>query len=174
MNSTIGKMWNNAHNLKRDAHKIFSLHEASNSRVVILDKTYRKIRGLTSDQEEMLRQSLRCTENGLFKAAHIMAWASLVDYIERCIWDLGILNINQARPKWKIKSLEDLRENYPESQIIDAGRELGIYRKNFLKALQGLLNKRNECAHPSEYYPEINQTLGYISEIIDRLKSLMI
>lgn len=41
-----------------------------------------------------------------------------------------------------------------------------------MKALHGLLNRRNECAHPSEYFPDLNETLGYIGELFKRIKQL--
>ena len=41
-----------------------------------------------------------------------------------------------------------------------------------MKALHGLLNKRNECVHPSDYYPDVNETLGFISELFTRAETL--
>jgi hypothetical protein len=41
-----------------------------------------------------------------------------------------------------------------------------------MRTLHGLLSRRNECAHPSEYFPDLNMTLGYISDLIDRIKRL--
>ncbi len=41
-----------------------------------------------------------------------------------------------------------------------------------MKALHGLLNKRNECAHPEDYYPSLNDTLGYLDEIFKRIGML--
>lgn len=53
-------------------------------------------------------------------------------------------------------------------------RRVGIYNKTVMKALQGLLNKRNESAHPSDYFPDMNETLGYMSEIFQRVERLKI
>jgi hypothetical protein len=41
-----------------------------------------------------------------------------------------------------------------------------------VKALQGLLAKRNECAHPGNYEPSINDTLGYLDEMMKRIEAL--
>ncbi|ACV80651.1 hypothetical protein [Nakamurella multipartita] len=41
-----------------------------------------------------------------------------------------------------------------------------------MKALQGLLAKRNECAHPGNYEPSINDTLGYLDEMMKRIEAL--
>ena len=62
-----------------------------------------------------------------------------------------------------------MREKYPEFQIIEAAKDMKILTKSEMKALHGLLSKRNECAHPSEYFPDLNETLGYISELLNRI-----
>ena len=61
----------------------------------------------------------------------------------------------------------------PERQIVESTRKLGLCTKNQTNALVALLNKRNECAHPSAFYPGLNEALGYISELIQRLTTLM-
>jgi hypothetical protein len=56
--------------------------------------------------------------------------------------------------------------------VIEAGKEAGAYNRTTMKALHGLLNRRNECAHPSEYFPDLNETLGYVGELFKRIKQL--
>jgi hypothetical protein len=56
--------------------------------------------------------------------------------------------------------------------VIEAGKDAGAYSKTTMKALHGLLNRRNECAHPSEYFPDLNEALGYIGELFKRIKQL--
>jgi hypothetical protein len=41
-----------------------------------------------------------------------------------------------------------------------------------MKAMHGLLNKRNECAHADEYDPSVNDTLGYVDELMKRIRNL--
>jgi hypothetical protein len=154
---------------KNDAHSILGVHETSPSRIINLDKTYKELKALSINQDELLRQSLRCVENELYRAAHVMAWAGLMDFVEELIDKKGFSELKKVRSKWNVSNLQDLRENIPESQIIDAAKDLRLYSKSISKALHGLLNKRNECAHPSDYYPNLNETLGYISEIINRI-----
>ena len=38
--------------------------------------------------------------------------------------------------------------------------------------IHGMLNKRNECAHPNDFFPDVNMTLGYISELLTRVATL--
>ncbi len=80
-----------------------------------------------------------------------------------------LLEIQSARPKWNVKRAEDLR-NWSDHQIIEASAEVKMVSKTVMKGLHGLLNKRNECAHPEDYYPSLNDTLGYIDELFKRIE----
>ncbi len=44
--------------------------------------------------------------------------------------------------------------------------------KNEARALHGLLQRRNECAHSTDYYPGLNETLGYLAELFQRVTLL--
>ena len=158
---------------EREAHAILSVHEtSSNSRVVLLEKSYRDLGALTLRQDELFRQSLRCIESELFRAAHVMAWAGFMDFLEEKLASDRLKRLRKLRPNWKASSVEELRENTPEYQLIEVARELGLCTKTEMKALHGLLNKRNECAHPSDYFPLLNETLGYIAEVLQRVGQL--
>lgn len=77
-----------------------------------------------------------------------------------------------ARTAWKAGSVEELRENVVEYQLIQAAKDLGLCTNTEMKALHGMLNKRNECAHPNDFFPDMNVTLGYISELLTRVATL--
>jgi hypothetical protein len=158
---------------RRDAHELFSKYESSPSRVVDLTKTYQQLRGLSIQQDDLFRQSIRCAEQQLYRAAHVMAWAAFMDFLEEKIAGKGFPALHSAYPKWSsCKSIEELRENVVEYQLIEAAHKMKLCSKTQKKALQGLLNKRNECAHPSEFFPELNETLGYISELFQRIAQI--
>jgi hypothetical protein len=95
-----------------------------------------------------------------------------MDFLEEKMTSDGLKKLATIRTKWPYSTVEDLRENVNEFQLIDACRDLGLASKNDVKALHGLLNKRNECAHPSEFFPGLNDALGYISEILMRIEKL--
>lgn len=165
----LAELLRRARAFEEDAHAILAVHETSRSRLILLEDTYRRLTALSLRQDELLRQSLRCVENELFRAAHVMAWAAFMDYLEEKLAADGLVKLRAIRPAWKAASLQELRENAVEFQLLDAARELGLCGKTECKALQGLLNKRNECAHPSEYFPSLNESLGYVSEILQRI-----
>lgn len=160
------------HRFEKDAHVILSKLETSKSRIVNLEATYKRLLCLSLNQDELFRQSLRCIENELFRAAHVMAWAGFVDFLDEKLASDGFVKLKSSRPNWTFSVIEDLREISTEFARIDAAKVIGLSSKTEMKALHGLLNKRNECAHPSSYYPDLNETLGYISELLKRIEDL--
>jgi hypothetical protein len=169
----LSKLYERVRKFEADAHKILGKYEDSPSRIVELSKTYSQLKGLSIQQDELFRQALRCVENELYRAAHVMAWAGFIDYLEQKISSDGLKKIHSTYPAWsKYNTVVELRENISEYQIIEATRNIGLCTKTQTKALQGLLNKRNECGHPSGYYPQLNESLGYFSELLQRIKHL--
>jgi hypothetical protein len=155
-----------------EAHRILATHESSASRVITIEDTYKQLSSLSLKQEGLLKESIACVSNSSFKAAHVLAWAALMDYVEEKLGEDAFKKLAVARPNWNIASLEDLRDIGSDYQIIESLRKIGLCGKTVEKALIGLLSKRNECAHPTGYNPGLNETLGYISEVLNRLKSL--
>jgi len=155
-----------------EAHALLGKHESSPSRVVLLEDSYRKLTALTLKQDDLMRQALRCMENELYRASHVMAWAGFMDFLEEKLGSDGFVKLRAARVKWVFATVEELREGHVEYQIIDAAWDVGLCEKSEAKALQGLLNKRNECAHPSDFYPGLNETLGFFSELLQRIEVL--
>lgn len=163
-----------AKNFEQEAHAILAKHEgSSSSRVIILEDSYKRLTALSLKQDELFRQALRCIEHELYRAAHVLAWAGFMDFLEEKLESDGLVKLRAARPAWRnTASMEEIREYHAESQLIDVAHVVGLCTKNQTKALQGLLNKRNECAHPSYFFPNLNDTLGYISELLTRIDTL--
>jgi hypothetical protein len=157
--------------LDLDAQEVLAGYEESPARVVTLQASYERLSGLSLDQDELFREALRSTESGLFRAAHVLAWAGFVDFFHEFLVPTHAPALGTARPGWRISVAEDLRDQ-ADFQVIEAGKVAGVYKNTLMKALHGLLNRRNECAHPSEYFPDLNQTLGYISEVFGRIAQL--
>lgn len=62
--------------------------------------------------------------------------------------------------------------NWSDHQVIETCTEVKMVSKTVMKGLHGLLNKRNECAHPEDYYPGLNDTLGYMDELFKRIEHI--
>jgi hypothetical protein len=174
MNPKIYEAWAiRARNFELEAHAILSAHEsAAPSRVVVLENAYESIALLNIKQDDIMRQALRCAENGLFRAAHVMAWAACMDYIEDKLSADNMVKLKSLRPSWRGSDIREMAEYIPEHQLVEALKAVGLATKNETNALIGLLRRRNECAHPTGYLPQINETLGYISEILQRIAKL--
>lgn len=157
--------------LSGEADRILATHESAPARTVTLEDSYKRLGAFSLAQDELFRESLRAVEVELFRAAHVLAWAGFVDFLHNHLAADNLKAMDAERPAWNLKMVEDLRE-HADHQVIDAGKAAGFYPKSVMKALHGLLNKRNECAHPSEYFPDFNETLGYLSELFQRVDSL--
>ena len=140
--------------------------------MVVLRGAYDKLSVLNIAQDDMFRQALRCAENELYRASHVMAWAACMDYIFEKLSSDGLTKVRARYPAWNGKDIYEMAEFVPERQFVDACRALGLATKNETKALISLLDRRNECAHPSAYYPDLNMTLGYLSEALQILGRL--
>ncbi|SRR6266849_4881721 len=173
MEALLRKYLGRALSFQLEAHQILSRHEAAqSSRVIVLGQTYTKLGGLNLRQDDLMRQALRCVENGLFRAAHVMGWAAFMDFLEEKLQSDGLVKVRAARPAWKGRTIEEMREYVPERQLVEVTKDLGLSTKNEMNALVALLNRRNDCAHPSAYFPQLNETLGYLSELIQRISHL--
>ena len=162
-----------AERFRLEAHQILATYETSPSRVMSLDKTRKQLAGLSLRQDDLFRESLRCIELGSHRAAHVMAWAAFIDFLEEKLASDGLVKVKAAKPNWAcFPTIEDLRESVPEYQLIEVAREVGLVSKSVMKTLQGHLAKRNECAHPSSYDPGLNESLGYVSELLSRISHL--
>jgi hypothetical protein len=135
-----------------------------------LDTSYRSLAALSVKQDDLFRPALRCIEAGLYRAAHVMAFAAAMDYLhERLGGNVSALRSEQ--PKWKISKTDDLRDQ-SDFQVIILGGKVNALRHNEVKAWHGLLHRRNECAHPEDVYPGLNEALGYLDEIFKRIATL--
>ena len=157
---------------ERDAKKILGKHESSKHRIVTLEDSYKKLKDLNIKQDDLLRQGLRCVEVGVFRGAHVISWAAMADYIHEWLALDGFQLLTQVRSRWtNLTTVEDLRK-HADFQILDAFKACNYCNPSMNRVLHGLLDLRNDCAHPSDYYPDLNDTLGYISQLIKRFKML--
>lgn len=152
-----------------EAIALLSNREDSSVRRFSLNVSYDKLKSLNIKEDELFRQALRCVESEVFRAAHIMAWCGFFNCIIRLLESDNFVTLKATRPKWVFSTVEELTENFSEHQIIEILYPSKLVGKADQKSLIGLLSRRNECAHPTQYFPDMNQTLGYISEIFDRL-----
>lgn len=170
----LGKVTSQIEEFESAAHELLSHHEASvRSRVISLDASRRQLHSLSLQQHELLMEALQCIEGGLYRAAHVSAWQGFVDFLAEKLASDGFVKVTQERPNWpKFNTVEDLVEQVNEYELIVLARQLKLLSRAEGKILHGMLSKRNECAHPGSYRPDLNESLGYVSELINRIGTL--
>lgn len=158
---------------EQEANALLARFEAAPSRVMSLADTRKQISILNLKQTELLEEATKSAEHGLYRPAIVMSWAAFMDFLEEKIASDGFTSLHNRYANWKtITTLEELRETRTDSAILDAARALTLLNKHEVKSLHGLLSKRNECAHPSGYKPSLNEALGFISELLNRIPTI--
>lgn len=157
--------------LRLECRTVLASVETSQDRLMTLDHTQRRIEGLSVKQQDLFRESTRCVESQLHRAAFVMAWAAFIDFVHEKLAEDGLVKLREVRPKWRLRAVEDLREQ-SDYQMIEAASDAGLLRRAEKRAVQGLLSRRNECAHPEDFNPGLNESLGYISELLGRVELL--
>lgn len=162
-----------AANAQAELSKLLAKRERSTHRVMTLTESYDKLIKLNLKQDKLFREALQCAEHGLYRSAHVTSFAALMDFVHEWIaGDATRLSVIQTNyPKWNIKHAEDFRDQ-KDFTLFDVLKAQGLISNATMKALQGLLAKRNECAHPGNYEPSINDTLGYLDEMMKRIEAL--
>ncbi|MGA2162209.1 MAG: hypothetical protein ABSG28_08460 [Methanoregula sp.] len=158
---------------EKEAHILLSIHETSKkSRVILLSDSFKKLDMLSIKEKILFHEALQCVEQEFYRSAIILSWVGFMHFVLEKIEDFGLQNISLKKTSWNYKTIEELTEKQTEFSIIELLFDIGYCSKTEKKALQGLLNKRNECAHPSSHTPDINETLGYISELFKRISQI--
>ncbi len=155
-----------------DANSLLAQYETSKARVFVLEKSYRQLGKLTLEQDDLLRQALRSIEHELYRSAFVMAWAAFMDFIENRLAEDSFVALNEAFPKMNVKNISDLRDKVSDFDQVGAMRQVGFCSKIEEKGLKGMLSRRNESAHPSTFYPGQNEALGFVSETLQRIRTL--
>ncbi|MCB2177202.1 MAG: hypothetical protein KQH57_15435 [Actinomycetales bacterium] len=138
-----------------------------------LTESYEKLTTLNLKQDRLFREALQCAEHSLYRSAHVTSFAALMDFVHEWIAAdparLGVIQTNY--PAWGITQASDFREQ-KDYTLFEVLKKQDLISNSMMKALQGLLAKRNECAHPEDYEPSINDTLGYLDEMMKRIAAL--
>lgn len=160
---------------QEEVHQQLAKYEGSaKSRVISLRESYARLAGLSLQQDELFRQAMQCVEQGIYRAAIVMAWAAFMDVLEQKLGEDGYAKVRAAKSGWsKLLTVEDLHEITNDFQVIETAKDLKVLNKSEMKTIHGLLSKRNECAHPSGYTTDLNESLGYVAELLNRVEKII-
>jgi hypothetical protein len=153
---------------QRKLHEILAAHEHAASRVVILEDLLVDLQGLPADVHDYFRESCSCLEYNLLRSAVVLSWAGFFHVFGERLLNLHEAALRAARPNWTFSDLAELKENYVEHQILEAGKVVAMIGKQELRIYQGQLATRNQCAHPTLYRPTMNSALGFVDDMINQ------
>lgn len=161
--------------LSAESHRILSKVEDSQSRVVLLDKTSRRLKGLPIDVESYFSESIKCLGYDLRRPAIVLAWAGFFHILAEYSFKFKESDIRLHRPNWKFLDFLEFKEKFSEAQILDVFKEVGVVKNAELRIYQGQLSTRNQCAHPTLYNPSLNSAIGFTDDmIVQSLKYILV
>ena len=124
-------------------------------------------------ESELLKLAQKCVDHDLYLPAYVMAWAAFMEFLFEKLSADGLVALRALHPAWQGDNIREIAEYVPEREFVESLKPLGFCTKNEQSGFVSLLQRRNECAHPtSGYRPGLNETLGYISELLNRTKAL--
>ena len=154
------------------ANQLFAQYETSLTRVITLNKSLQLLRGLSLNQESLLKEALSCIEHQAFRGAIVLSWAAFVDYVIEKLGEDGFAKVTAKYRHWQTPIDEYVRDNISDHSLVEVAASMGLLGKQQKKSVLGLLAKRNECAHPSGVVPDLNEALGFISDLLNRMSRL--
>ncbi len=154
--------------LGRNIDEWLAAHNGLRARVNALAPIRRRLKDLSLEHNEPLRDGILAAEVELFSSSHVLAWTGFTDILYK---PFTVDAIEAEDFEWKPKTIEELRRG-KDFQTIEAGKKIGFYDEGTRKTLQGMLNDRNRCAHGSGYSPDLNETLAFLKKVFDMIEHL--
>ena len=101
----------------------------------------------------------------LFRAAHVSAWNGYVAQALMCMASDDFRALRSVRPKWDELSIPDVAMRTAGRTLIDLLVELKLIGGDQEFRLAELMQRRNDCAHPTAFNPSYEETRNYLDEI---------
>lgn len=150
---------------QRSSHEVLIRHGWSRYRVTTVKDLMQHLESVPVDINSYFREAIGCLEHDFRRAAVVLSWAGFYGVFSEHLFNHHLEKLKSTREKWKLVSIEDLKEKI-ESQVLEAAKMISVLSKADERILQGLLAKRNQCAHPSLLVPSINDTIGYLDQTL--------
>lgn len=148
--------------------------------VTQLDKLLEKLGD--EAENEYMQEAINCAKSGYRRAAIVMAWAAVIDRLQRKVEAIGFDAFNQASTKLKnkttgtfkrwnkvfdISSISELQQSVSDGDLLtifEGG--LGILDGNQAERLRTNLEYRHHSAHPGGAPIEEEHLVVFFSDII--------
>jgi hypothetical protein len=158
--------------LRSEAAELFSAFAGSPEKITKLASVIKNLKA-ASPQKEMVLQSARAIEVGVYRGSIVLGWAAVIDaYQHKVFDDQTMVRDFFSTLNCPIIHLELYREKYAERNFLDIARKTGLTTKADYNELVGMLNERNACAHPSDRWPTLNEATGYLDKVVRHINSV--
>jgi hypothetical protein len=156
-----------AERAQSEVDEVLSTLGGATARIKSLGLARARLIGAPVDVQEYFDEAIVCLQHQLTRSAIVVSWAGFFSVFCESIMSKSETDLRELRKNWDFKDSLDLKEKYPEAQIIDAAKEIGLVSNSKRRMLDGWLAQRNQCAHPTVYRPTINVGIGYVGSMID-------
>ncbi len=122
------------------------------------------------DERDYLSEAIQCLTARSLRAGIIFAWCAAVQNVrKKCIVHTpDSINsiLKRHNPKSPdIKNIDDfVRIN--DSLLLLLATDLGVLDKNQKDILEGCLDLRNKCGHPSKYRPRLLKAASFVEDLL--------
>ena len=165
------KVWlDRAKKAESAANQVLAHHELSAARIIELNHLLLTLASLPVDVKDLFSEAVTCLQLDLRRSAIVVSWAGFFSTLVERLFQDHELTLRSVRPKWQFTDLHELKEGYPESQILDSAKEVKLVKKTDLKVYHGQLSTRNKCAHPTLFRPNRNGAIGFVNDMLDQTK----
>ena len=149
--------------------------QADQSPALALKSLNDALKAAPPNYRDYLSEAVTCYENGLYRAAILMAWAAVMEHLYIIASDHpgGIKNfetVNNSR-FGKSKTYREIKKKddflyIGEANWLQLAEDAGLMNRNARTILTERLNLRNRCGHPTKYKPGREETVVFIESLL--------
>ncbi|MRJ77557.1 hypothetical protein GEV29_13510 [Aeromicrobium sp. SMF47] len=165
------------HHIARTAECFLVLCEHSDFTVTVLVPTQQQPSGtikLTARERltAMRRltaahsEALECLSHELHRPAHVSVWNAFAATALTILAADEFGAVRAVRPSWKGTTVEDLSMHTSGELLLEMLSQLGLVDLAEVDDLGILLQRRDDCAHPTFYTPTSEETVVYVAEVV--------
>jgi hypothetical protein len=128
-----------------------------------------------ADYRPYLEEAIRCYEHGLYRAAILMVWSAVMQYLYGVAGShKGGVAAFERENKARFGGSRQYRElkkpddflYLGDDAFVQLGEDVGMYNRNVRGMLKERLTVRNRCGHPTKYQPGREETVIFIESLL--------
>jgi hypothetical protein len=122
------------------------------------------------DVREYVDEAVLCLRSGALRAPIVFLWSGGMRVLQTRALGVGISSLNAALQRHdpkarRVEKIEDFAY-VKDSLLLNASVDLGLLDKGQKTILQGALDARNQCGHPTKYRPGVKKVASIIEDLV--------